>query len=164
MGLELETVKRFLMERWVGSTLYHALTVNELKILELYPGDYSLSGPKIERFKAALEAGAALPPINVYNLSGIHSTRDGNHRVRAWIEFYLSRNQEIPPIPAEIVTPTLRELPRSMRRQLEVIANYFGNGTEGFLRMRVSRETSNESFEQIRVRGHLKTRHCGSGS
>ena len=122
----------------------------QIKISELYPGEISLGETKISHFRAILDRGEGSQPIVVIMLSGRHLVGDGHHRLRALIEFYRDRNQEIPPIDCIISTPSPREMPSGRRRLLEQIAGHFGKGPDAFLKMRVGNSTSGNSYEEVR--------------
>jgi hypothetical protein len=129
--------------------------IAEIEIAELHPGEYALWGEKIAMLHATLGAGTKLTPICVYNFSGRLIVHDGNNRVRAWIAFHQSQNQKMPPIPCVITVPTLQEMPKSLRNQWEQIADYFGKGPEGFLRIRVSNDATGESFAAVHAEERL---------
>jgi hypothetical protein len=64
--------------------------------------------------------------------------RDGNHRVRAFIEFHRRRGDEMPNIPA--ITRTLdtnTPVDRYLVRRWANFMDYYGSGAEAFLRMSI---------------------------
>lgn len=123
-----------------------------LQIAELWPGDYALDGPTLLKYRLYLVQGKALNSIQILVVAGRYLVSDGNHRVRAFIEFYQDRNQNIPTISADIYTPSQSEMPSGRRRPLERISHHYGQGLSAFLLMPVSDSEPGNSFDNVRAR------------
>lgn len=60
--------------------------MNHVQIDDLSPGEAVLSSDKLAKYRQLLERGESLDPVHFYEADGKLVVRDGNNRVRAYIE------------------------------------------------------------------------------
>lgn len=104
--------------------------MKSISIDQLSPGENVLSAEKVQKYRAALAAGRDIDPITVIELDGCLIVRDGNNRVRAFIEHFRAANRPWPEIPAVLSDRPLGGTASSM---LPLTARYYGNGVPAFL-------------------------------
>jgi hypothetical protein len=107
-------------------------------VSSLYPGDLVLSDEKVGFYVAELERIGRIKPIVIAALSERRVVRDGNHRMRAFIEFHRRQGGEIPDVPA--VTKSLdanTPVDRYLARRWADFIDYYGCGAEAFLHMNI---------------------------
>jgi len=111
---------------------------NLVPVAGLYPGDLVLAEEKVGIYIAELECVGHFNPIVIAEWSERRVVRDGNHRVRAFIEFNRKRGGEMPNIPA-ITRPLVTNTPvdRYLVQRWADFMDYYGSGAEAFLRMSI---------------------------
>jgi len=108
----------------------------QIPIDELSPGEAALSAEKIVEYRQALERGQQLDPVQVYNIDGGWVVRDGNNRVRAYLEHCRANG-----IPVSNISCTLSTAPPPDDAALDALhkaSQYYGKGADAFMRMEVA--------------------------
>ena len=100
----------------------------KFKIKELTPGGEDFSERIVEDYKAKLRKGEPLDAINVMEVRGRNTVRDGHHRVRATIHHCEALGIE-PEIEGEMVSP---ELSKDYLTVCERIFEQYGTGVDAF--------------------------------
>jgi hypothetical protein len=117
--------------------------VNQTKISELWPGEVLLVTERIARNRQTLATGGNLPPIHVHESEERLVVRDGNNRVRAYIEHCRQHGLPIDGMPS--ITSTSKPPTPATHILWEQIAERYGCGIEAFLALPVADE--NEYFQ-----------------
>ena len=102
-------------------------------VSRLAPGEAVLCQMSVDYFLNVLSQGSELPSITVFVDGSRWVVRDGNNRVRAYLEFCLGRNQE----PSALVCVVKEPLDPRARSELLLAANHFGVGVEAFLALEI---------------------------
>lgn len=116
-------------------------------ILEtIYPGELLIDSEKVQKYALAMAKGDSFPPPELISVGSYTVVRDGNHRVCAWILCF-ERDIDVP----KIFKRSSVELKKKMAiKQFEIIAERYGNGMNGFLRIpRVSSEEYDEKHGEL---------------
>jgi hypothetical protein len=95
---------------------------------ELWPTEGVVCEERVKELTESLDAGKELCPVEYLELGGRKLVRNGNHRVRAWIEYHRKKGVLTPDIPA---IPSKRNGPPS-DWQGPAIAEALGNGEKAF--------------------------------
>lgn len=107
-----------------------------ISVSELWPTEGVVSEEKVEAWKEDLRSGRAMKPVEYTEIAGRKLIRDGNNRVRAWIEHHRDIGVEVPDIPA---IPSNQGLPPS-DWQGPLFAEHLGRGTGAFESLKKVRE------------------------
>jgi hypothetical protein len=114
--------------------------MRDINIFELSPGEAVLSAEKVAQYREALSRGEQLKPIHIFNLNGMKIVRDGNNRVRAYIEHCRASNIFIGKILC--VQSSTGEPSPSGRAELREVSFYYGVGESAFLAIPVVTEAN----------------------
>jgi hypothetical protein len=106
--------------------------MNSIQIENLWPGEEKLSRRIIDRYTSQLQTGEDLEPITVGRLGEKQFVRDGNHRVRALVEFANETKQPMPPLTFE---DSSRPITSIAQTKFEEIFGRFGKGPKAFLKI-----------------------------
>ncbi|MGO9122003.1 MAG: hypothetical protein ACLQPD_30870 [Desulfomonilaceae bacterium] len=72
---------------------------NRVKIDTLSPGEAVLSAEKIAHYREALERDELLPPVRIYCIQDRKIVRDGNNRVRAYVDHCRANGRQLDTVP-----------------------------------------------------------------
>jgi hypothetical protein len=125
-----------------------AKKMSAISISDISPGEAVLAREKIQQHRDRLARGQKLEPIHIYPVGERQVVRDGNNRVRAFIEHYRDKNMPMPPItfvPSSAAPPGPQAL-----EGLERLSRYYGVGVDAFLSMPIAGPKEYEA-EQTRV-------------
>jgi hypothetical protein len=107
--------------------------MSSIKIENLYPGEAALSTEKVQMHLDTLRNGGTLDPITVTLLDACWGVRDGNNRVRAYIEFSQANKTPLPEIPC---TETIFESFNTVSCEgFRRLMKHYGRGAQAFLKM-----------------------------
>lgn len=126
------------------------MNTTDISIEDLWPGEIVLDRKKFDEKLGILESGEALPPIIVINIEGKNIVRDGNTRIRAFIEFTEKHKKAIKKISSEFVTPGAN-MTEEIRRNYLKLAIHYGKGIKAFKKLPITNSTAEYDAEQYRV-------------
>ena len=141
LGLRLASVSGTPLSSTLGIAMN--TPINQTKISELWPGETLLVTERIARNRQTLAAGGSLSAIHVHQSEERLVVRDGNNRVRAYIEHCREHGLPIDRMPS-IIGAGEAPKPRIHILWGEIAARY-GGGIEAFLALPVADE--NEYFQ-----------------
>jgi hypothetical protein len=123
-----------------------------ISIDELWTGEVVVSAEAVAAERAHLEGGGTIEPVSVIRIGNRLIVRDGNNRVRAWIEYHLATSETIPWIP---FLPSDKPMSDDAAPELEMTAKYHGQGVAGFEKLETVPKAdyerrSNEASKRIR--------------
>jgi hypothetical protein len=101
-----------------------------IAVEKLTPGETGLSLEAVQRHRATLAAGRSLAPIDLYAVGSHLIVRDGNNRVRAFIEHHAALGL---PVPEMEFVWSIREISPTPLLGFRKMAAYYGNGINAFL-------------------------------
>lgn len=112
--------------------LQHSL----ISVSVLWPGEVLLGDSALVGYRATLSRGGSLPPVDIIRLEdGRLVVRDGNTRVRAFIEHYAAQNRTLPDIDYRM---TVASAPGpTALAGLSKVSRHYGEGVAGFLKIPV---------------------------
>ena len=102
--------------------------MNEVSISKLAPDEPVLMREKVASWLDRLTRGEQLPPIQVFEVNDYWVVRDGNHRVRAYVEYWLANGRPAQEIPCEI---TSKPTPDNLE-EIRQVSSYCGVGQRAF--------------------------------
>jgi len=109
--------------------------MNRIKIDELSPGEVVLSAERIDSYRKAFARGEQPAPVEIYYTEGKTIVRDGNNRVRAYIEHCTAKND---PVSTIAFMPSVAHRPTpACHDGLCRASLFYGRGANAFLNMPV---------------------------
>ena len=105
----------------------------EMSVYDLWPGVAVFSAEVVARYHSLLAAGQSLPPVEVYQIGECKIVRDGNNRVRAYIDH--CRVTSTPFGSIECVPSTAKTPGPAALEGLRKMSGHYGCGPEAFARM-----------------------------
>ena len=119
--------------------------MNAVAVADLSPGEAVLSERDVARHCATLAAGEPLESVAVIEIDGHMVVRDGNNRVRAYVEHCRARGQDPGTIPC--VPSTARPPGPAALDGLRKMARYYGTGPDAFAAMPVASPDQYETMQ-----------------
>jgi len=128
------------------------LVMDSINVNELSPGEVALSTDRIAGYRAVLSQGGWIEPIHVYQDAGRWIVRDGNNRVRAYVEHCYAQGLPVGSVPCIIGAGPSHP---DSRQELSLAASYYDVGPTAFLAMPVANsanylDVQGEASERIR--------------
>ena len=119
--------------------------MNQIQIDELSPGEAVLSAEKVAEYRQALERGELLDPVHIYKVDDKWVIRDGNNRVRAYIEHCRANG-----ILTDTITCTPSTAPppgQAAFDGLRRVSRYYGQGTDAFMCIPIATSADYETMQ-----------------
>ncbi len=119
--------------------------MNQIQIDELSPGEAVLSAEKVVEYRQALERGELLDPVHIYKVNDKWVIRDGNNRVRAYIEHCRANG-----ILTDTITCTPSTAPAPGPAAFDGLCRvscYYGQGVDAFVRIPLATSADYEAMQ-----------------
>lgn len=131
-----------------------------MPIDNLWPGEAAVAEEAVAAIVLRLSGGEQIEPVDILEIFNRTIVRNGNNRVRGWIEYYLGIEKPIPDIPCK-----LSDADPPSRTGMDAfykISTYYGKGMDAFLKLpkvpktryeAVQTETLNMIYQQVPCNG-----------
>ena len=115
--------------------------MKKMSIEDLYPGEAVLSKRAIDKYRSKIANNEYIAPVVTYFDQDIWIVRNGNNRVRAYIEDRIENGKPVGTVTCEEDAGPQRD---HIRAELKKLALYRGKGQDAFLNMPVAGEDDYE--------------------
>lgn len=104
--------------------------MNTIPIADLSPGEAVLSADAVARHRATLDAGQTLEPVEIYKIKDRKIVRNGNNRVRAYVDHCRALGNDVGSIPC---VPSRAHQPGpAALGGLLTVSGHYGTGPRAF--------------------------------
>lgn len=127
------------------------MNITDISIDDLWPGEIVISREKFDENIRVLELGNPLRPITIICLEGKNIVRDGNTRVRAFIEFHEKHKKVIENISCKFFIPDTKMSKEEVKKNYRKLAMHYGKGIEAFKKLPIANSDEEYNAEQYKV-------------
>lgn len=119
--------------------------MTDIPVADLSPGEAVLSQDDVARHRAAFDSGDVVQPVEILEDEGKKIVRDGNNRVRAYVEHCRSKSVEVGSI-ACITSKAPKPGPAALDG-LRKMSRHYGSGPSAFEAMPLAPRDQYESMQ-----------------